>query len=312
MKRDHIAKKMVERRIPNQLQKILNRFSQTLDDCVDYGGNIYTMLDKSERITEKDAPIILMFMHFLDTLDSISILTRKGATSGVRTLLRTLFETSLSLKYMIQEPREKGVIAYSVAYAFREIKARQLVDPNLPKGKEFIEKVQKSFGPQSVFPQADINESTKHLKNFLELDWVKEVATEYKRIKKENKGKEPNWYSLYGGPRNLRELARYFDMEPVYETLYFQLSKHQHASGVFSLMKVVDGKAIVPGIRNVDGLQQELKWVLNIVRFTYKHLFQTVFPSELISHAKWEVEVLSKKAEYIYGPEKIKVEYVTK
>lgn len=77
-------------------------------------------------------------------------------------------------------------------------------------------------------------------------------------------------------------------------------------------MKVVDGKAIVLGIRNVDGLQKELKWVLNIVRFTYMHLFQTVFPSELISHAKWEVEVLSKKAEYIYGPEKIEVEYIPK
>lgn len=28
---------MVEHQIPNQLKKILNHFSQTLDDCVDYG-----------------------------------------------------------------------------------------------------------------------------------------------------------------------------------------------------------------------------------------------------------------------------------
>ena len=100
-------------------------------------------------------------------------------------------------------------------------------------------------------------------------------------------------------------------MEPIYETLYFQLSKHQHASGVFSLIKTIGGKVIIPGIRGADGLQQELVWVLNIVRSTYMHLFQTTFTSRLISHAIWETEILSQKSEYIYGPELINVEYFT-
>ncbi|WP_438825188.1 DUF5677 domain-containing protein [Bacillus sp. JJ1127] len=49
-------------------------------------------------------------IHFRDTLDSISIVTRKGNTSGVRTLLRTLFEASTTLQYLLKVSEKKVLL----------------------------------------------------------------------------------------------------------------------------------------------------------------------------------------------------------
>ena len=76
---------LTSRKQPNELKKPLNLMGRTIDDIVDYGDTIIEMLQSSNRNTELDTPIYTTFLHFLDTLDRIAILSKKGTVSGVKT-----------------------------------------------------------------------------------------------------------------------------------------------------------------------------------------------------------------------------------
>lgn len=276
---------LTSRKQPNELKKPLNLMGRTIDDIVDYGDTIIEMLQSSNRNTELDTPIYTTFLHFLDTLDSIAILSKKGTVSGVKTLLRVLFEASLNLQYLISETKEKGVIAYQVAHVHKEIKNRRLFDPSDDLGREFIPKFE-SYINKKISTQK-INDSAKHLFAFLEREDVTDVNKEYQRTKKSNRGNHPNWHSLYNGPRTTRDLALYFDLELEHKLVYSELSSHLHGSGTMKLFEVSNSNAVLPGIRNPNGLQDQIVTVINISLYTYRQIINSISPIKLQPYSEW-------------------------
>lgn len=300
---------LTNRKQPNELKKPLNLMGRTIDDLVNYGDIIMNILESSNRNTELDTPIYTTFLHFLDTLDGIATLTKKGSTSGVKSLLRALFESSLNIKYLISETREKGVIAYQVAHAHREIKNRRLLDSSDDLGKEFIPKLE-SFLNKKV-PTQKTDKSAKYLYAFLEREDVKCVNKEYQRTKKNNRGNHPNWHSLFNGPSSIRELAVHFDQELVHKFVYSELSSHLHSSGTMKLFEKNDSQAVLPGIRNPKGLQNQIVWVMNIATDTYMQIINHVSPNKRKSYAEWYVNVIRPNFAKIANSQLFEVKYET-
>ncbi|MEH7459722.1 DUF5677 domain-containing protein [Bacillus sp. JJ1127] len=146
-------------------------------------------------------------------------------------------------------------------------------------------------------PSYNYEEYIKHLNTFLQKDWVREVNEVYE-IKKQQKEKEnkpaPNWYSLYNGPNNLRGLAKEVELETMYHLLYSTLSRHQHASRSFANIIPVPGLGIIlPGIRDLKGLQDEIKWVMHIIRSTFQRIFKTFLPNLANSYSIWDKDIIS-------------------
>ncbi|MBS9806885.1 hypothetical protein J4052_28725 [Bacillus toyonensis] len=310
MSREKKIKQLTDRKHPRPVQTLLNQFGDKLDLCVYYCAHIQLLLQESGKITEKHAPIPTALIHFQDTLDSIAIVVRKGNTSGVQTLLRTLFEASLTLQYLLTAPEKKGVIAYAVGHAKSEMNFRKILDPTKGIGRSMLATMERELGEAPTLPPYNYEEAVKHLKTFLDKDWVKPVAREYARVKRNNNGKDPNWYSLYGGPKNIRKLAKKLECETFYNLLYSKLSRHQHASGSLSSIRSVNGIGVLPGIRNLDGLQQELIWVMKIVCLTFEKIFNSYFPDELKNFNTWEVGNLTKFMNQLEGPNIFSVEHL--
>jgi hypothetical protein len=56
------------------------------------------------------------------------------------------------------------------------------------------------------------------------------IEAEYQRLKRQRNGRPPDWFQLFGGPPNRRELARAVQRESQYLALHGEWSGYSHAA----------------------------------------------------------------------------------
>jgi hypothetical protein len=82
------------------------------------------------------------------------------------------------------------------------------------------------------------------------------VEREWQRVRTSRKGKEPEWYSLFGGPGSVRDLAYHLKHGAVYEALYRSWSNFIHAGGAMSNITCgKDGQPVFRPVRHPEGLE---------------------------------------------------------
>jgi hypothetical protein len=77
-------------------------------------------------------------------------------------------------------------------------------------------------------------------------------------IKLQNKllKRKPHWYQLFGGPKNLRELARHLKREAQYVAFYGHWSSISHAQDMSRFIgKTPDGEGTFKILRDPNGIQ---------------------------------------------------------
>ncbi len=201
------------------------------------------------------AVTMMMIYEFAEAIDGASILVRVGASKNCALPLRTALEIGLGLHYILEDGAtyEQRSLAYEYFHLHDGLRWAQKVDPEHPVGKQLRKELEGD-------PHADIFdvmtsgldlkvEREKHEKRVnspryasvrAEIERVKE---ERKKAKKEGtpvKDDAGNWYSLWGGPRDLRALALRLKMLSSYEVLYRSWSNAAHGEGA---MKRVGGRA---------------------------------------------------------------------
>lgn len=293
---------LVNRKQEKNIQKLLNMMGRVIDKFVDRGDEYYNILLAKYELEEEYAPVFSSYMHILNMVDGISIMIKKGATDGIKPLLRSLFETSLYFEYMLKETKLKGVISYQVAYANNEIKTRKMFDHETDSGKNFAESFLKEYG--HYIESFSENESNKFLYQLLESEPYLSVNNEWKRLKKLKRGNHPNWYNLYSDIRNLKELATYLTKEAKYNFLYKDLSSFLHGSQTMKNVKSSNGIGVIPGIRNVEGIENYTSFTIEIISGIYRLIEPRKF-------AKWYVEHISDDYKKITDMN-IKVKYYHK
>lgn len=180
-----------------------------------------------------------------------------------------------------------------------ELNSLEILDQNKKKGQRFLDAKKNDFEDAEALIEDSKKVSSynqevyiKHLNSFLQKDWVKSVNKEFKRVKRKNQLENkpaPNWYSLYNGPKNLRELAREVELEAFYQILYSNLSRHHHASNSLSKIGLVLGVGLLlPGIRDFEGIQEEIKWVMMIVQLTFIAIFKSFLQNHAESYRIWQ------------------------
>ena len=83
------------------------------------------------------------------------------------------------------------------------------------------------------------------------------IETEWKKVKKERKGKTPYWYNLFGGPSSIELLAKRMRLGTLYEFLYRDWSTLVHAQGGFANVAKSGepGKILIKPIRHPEGIE---------------------------------------------------------
>jgi hypothetical protein len=303
-------KDIVNRKIDKEPSKILNMMGRTIDEFVDYGGEIYNNICDSYKFDELELPIPLTFMQVLDLLDSMAILTKKGQSEGIKPILRSLFETVLTLEHLIKVPRQAGVISYQVAHAHKQMSLRIKLDPKTEQGKQFKQMNSRVY-PGMVLPEYSADEINKHLKKFLERDDIKEVNELWMEKKKQRK-RIPEWFSLYSDASNLKELSCLYNLDPFYEVLYPMLSGVAHATGLVSNIKIAgQNTGVIPGIRKLGEVQGLIVHALNLVLHIFREVLQKYSPKNVKKFSLWYIENVREEVMlYSNGNELIKTEYI--
>jgi hypothetical protein len=198
---------------------------------------------------------------FCEQLDAVAILASQGCAEPMKPLIRSAFEASLGVQYILKKDSERRALAYQVAHVHRQLKLHRKLDPAEEAGRELRKSIQDDSIGNSVLdslPQVDFRKIIGNLTGTLAKPAFEPIEREWVRTKKEVKG-DPAWFALFGGPRTIRALACQLGKAFWYEFVYSDWSDVVHAgSGMSHVAKNTIAEldmAVIRPLRHPQGLQ---------------------------------------------------------
>lgn len=189
--------------------------------------------DSSSDDSSNIAPLIL-YRSIIELFDGISVLAIHSCTVPLLPVLRSLFEATVSLEYIMKDGRlfKQRSLSWLHGSIKKRIQLWEQHDLETPIGKEFDRETSKatgvSFDPHktSAFDRA-CKERAQAAREVVNSQFG-DIEREFKKTKKRAKRK-PEWYSLFGGPTGFRDLVGLVDRAPQYHLIYRPLSHHIHS-----------------------------------------------------------------------------------
>lgn len=228
----------------NSQNEELENLSSLLDDAVNFGTHLLNWEIEKNLAIKENFVYQTFFKNILENVDGISILVRFSSIDNTKSLFRVLLENIFSLQYLLEKDSINRARSYIVSTIHKELKFFEKIDFNTDAEKEFRAKMQKDRifkeNPFSFnFPLSEKRQ--KSFKNFLMLPEFVNTEAEYQKTL--SKKKNPSWYSLYDGPNDIEQLAKYLNLSALYETFYRVYSENIHGTNILknNLIKNKDG-----------------------------------------------------------------------
>jgi hypothetical protein len=226
--------------------------------------------------------VLLLVRHVIESIDGVSILVERGSAENCGPLLRSAFEGQLGVLYILRADSRRRGLAYQVAHIHRKMKMHRKWDRNDPLGKQLRDDLKEDEMTQ-VFdripgdPKDMIRKSEEALR---ETEYVP-IEQEWQEVRRRN-GKDPEWFALFGGPRDVRSLAISLGLGAAYEGLYRGWSDVIHAgSGMKNIGPSVHPGAIsIRPIRHPEGIEGACAMAASFCVSTARSLVQAYAPEE--------------------------------
>ena len=240
--------------------EMLAYLADFLEDCAKHLLRAHAVVVQAASKDAKfcHATIIFLVRHVCEFVDGIAVLARSGCAEPCKPLLRSAFEAKLGVCYILEDDSERRALAYQVAHAHSRIKLFRKMKEDEQAGKEFRKLIESDplFG-RIALPKEDWQSGIDNMERLLARLEYAPIERKWQTTKKAKKGREPQWYELFGGQSSVRELALHLKQVLCYEFLYRQWSTTVHAGGCLENFAVdKEGNRVVRPIRHPDGLQQ--------------------------------------------------------
>jgi len=228
----------IENFIPRDLNpkvsKILQQYSEFLEEIVNYGSNIMTWKPNDYFKGDQALPISLFLRNYLSYVDACSILVKYSSIEPCNGLLRTSFENLLYILYLIDDPSGQKGMSYIIWNAFEKNKILNKCDGTSQAYLRLAEGLKNNELLKDEKPPIlkDIDRLKEKNKRLINSKKYSGIVEEYHRAKNKVRKKPVNWYSMFDGPLNTRELAIKLDLEPFYEILFKSWSSSTHGTSV--------------------------------------------------------------------------------
>ena len=191
--------------------------------------------------------------------------------------MRHWWEYFTSLKQI----RRRRALAYQVGHIHKKIKFYRKFIPADDVGRKLREEL--NDDPHVSFfdlPGIDWQKNINNLKRTFNKPEFAPIQAEWERLKKERKG-DPSWYTLFGGPNDLRKLSLQIGKGSYYEILYRHWSDFAHAGGAFNnISKGSSGEALIKPVRCPDGVEQACNFACQISMETVFNLVKVFAADE--------------------------------
>jgi hypothetical protein len=285
----------IPRDLPLNIQEILDKYSNWLDEIINFGSNVILWDTENVKGQEEFLPPILFLRNLLEYVDACSILIKKSSIEPCNSILRTILENFLSIEYLLLEKTEQRALSFLVWNTFENRKLLLSMDG---KSDSSI-RLQSAFKKDKLFKDAPIftlPNAAKKIKNNEELlksEKYKQVVKEYYRTKEKLK-KTPNWYNLFDGPINIEKLADKLGYNAYYEILYRTLSSSTHGTAIIQgKIKRNDYKGIdIFQIRLSNGAKNTTSFCVTLTTSLFRTYILKRIPSKKDDFDTWIKTIL--------------------
>lgn len=236
-----------------------------------------------------------LFWLYLEALDATDLLISKGAIGPANVQARTLLEIGLQLLYLLKRNEERVAAAYTAHYT-RKIMAdneRFVAGSQMRKELETQVRRTKHLPDNFLSRFPDASDKVEELRRTLDAPTWRKANKELERL-----GNHDRWFRAFGGPSNLRELAREVEMEAWHWATYGSQSMPVHGATPQRVYAIVG-----EGVLKVTRLRDGEKWeslvttchVLNIE--IYWAIIDHFRDGEREALKRWYVEQIRPKLE---------------
>lgn len=275
-----------------EAKEVIKIASPLLQEEVNYATNAFQRCQASSTgAKDEDLPLLVSYLHVIEMTDGIEVLISQSCAVPAIPLLRSSFEALFTIEYILEGDYQRRAFAWLVCYVHNRLSQYEMLDPSHQKGKEFLV----TFAADSVskymkllsFP--NLSQVIQNLKSLLNNPNYQFADYEYQRIKNIRKRK-PNWYSLFGGPGNLRDLAKHLNCGAQYDILYRSWSSIAHADDLSRfLAKTDEGYPGIKPLRNPEELKQVSSIASSFILGATEKILGKFRAGEMASFRKWYI-----------------------
>lgn len=273
-----------------ELQVILDRLSILLNESVSYGTHILKWDIEKEREGKDNHIPSVFFRNIIELADAISILISQSSIDPAKIIFRSLIECSYGLIYMLSENQKQRAYCFMVIKSVEKIKQCNKWISTENSHKELVSKIEKDdldVNLHKFFDHPEFVKAKAQNEELLNKMEFKSIYAEYLRTKK-NLKKDPNWYSLFNGPRNFNELTAQIGKALRYEFYYRTFSDNVHGMSVEKgLAYASDDRAQVIQIRDFENVQELFSHTVATLMELYIQFIRYRIPEKEDNFKEW-------------------------
>jgi len=265
-----------------------------------YCSLIREIVDKTEWVIEKgikhhgentlELAALLSLRQMMDYGDGICLLIRQCSNDSAIPVIRTLFEVSIGLEYLLQDDYDKRasklIFFYYKMQEIELLKRKAGTDENTKLIAAL--NADENVAPETIAgltSETDIDSKILSVQQTLNSPAYSQVAAYYNNV---NKSKRKHWYSLLDGPLTFKELVKSVGMSSRYEVSYAIWSGRTHGWDIINRNLFFENGSIkIRAKRNPIGTYSNVLETIMIFRralmwYVSKHLLQ-----EATSFLQW-------------------------
>lgn len=214
---------------------------EILSKSIQFGEAILKDLEKKTDLELEDKIIIALYRKLLEQADASYVLADHDLGGPLTVVKRSIFETYLALRYILQEEEVIPFRAYSYYIGF--FKDRE------SNGKEWLSQNKVDMS------NSNLEEELTSISELLEHPKLINTLQNWENTKRMSKRKHnPKWYSLSGGPTNLKQLSDLLmENEPLVYNIYGSFSQEAHgytALEASNNLDLIDSPLLLKPIRS--------------------------------------------------------------
>ncbi len=276
-----------------EAKKIIEIASPLLQEEINYATNAFQRCQDSAVGAAADEliPVLTSYYHIIEMTDGIEVLISQSCAVPAVPLLRSSFEALLTIEYILEGDSRRRAFAWLACYCHDRLGRYEMLDPSHQKGKEFIITFEEDeISKYMTLPSLpNLPQAIQNLKSLLGKPNYKAADDEYQRLKSIRKRK-PNWYSFFGGPGNLKDLARHMHWGAYYDILYRYWSSIAHAGDLSHfLTRTKKGSPAFNPIRNHQELGLLASIASSFLLDATREMIGKFRPGEKYSLRRWYI-----------------------
>lgn len=290
-------KEILPREISENIIPTLKVFTDHLDEFVNFGTHILAWDVNPKTNGEENVAPTMLFRHFLDLIDSVSILVRNGCGDTPKLLMRGALKVTLGIEYLFEMDTNDRAMAFLVVEILNEIKVLKKLNPKTSEGTQLQNILKKEgllpgFNPSNKYNLED--EVLRKEKIFL-LPQFQKAFKEYERLRG-NKENNPKWYRFYEGPKNVEALSLHLNQKTLYELLYRKWSGAVHGSDIYlgKLLHNDDGGVDIIQLRFMKDVQEIVRYAMTLSLKLFKAFIDNRIPERQQDWSNWYMTIREK------------------